>query len=60
MRIALAAALVAMAFLPGCQERPQTFHVLPAFERGLLALDIPGDSTTLPAGWPPAAPPRAS
>lgn len=53
MRIALAAALFAMALLPGCQERPQTFHVLPAFERGLLALGTP-------AGWPPAVPPRAS
>jgi hypothetical protein len=60
MRIALAAALLAMALLPGCQERPQTFHVLPAFERGLLALGTPGGSAALPAGRPPAAPPRAS
>ncbi|MBR0642402.1 hypothetical protein [Plastoroseomonas hellenica] len=49
MRIALAAALLAMAFLPGCQERPQTFHVLPAFERGLLALAAPPDGAILPA-----------
>ncbi len=37
MRIALAAALLAVIVLPGCQERPETFHVLPAFQRGLLA-----------------------
>lgn len=49
MRMTLAVALFAIACLPGCQQQPEAYHVLPAYQRGLLA-QAADDGAAAPTG----------